>query len=73
MPYLVYSRERDAQARSRAEAEARGCDMEGTTAWWPVIEGPEGQGLIVTDAADPPRSGGKDPVAAPPDWLSEQP
>jgi len=68
MPYLVYASHSAAHDRSRREAEARGCDMVTTVYWWPVIEGPDDAAVIVTDASDPPRSGGKAPVDTAPDW-----
>lgn len=69
MPYLIYSSHSAAHDRSRREAEARGCDMVGTTHWWPVVEGPDDEAVMVTDADDPPRSSGKTPASAPPQWY----
>lgn len=69
MPYLIYASTAAAERRSEAEATARGCSGV-TTHWWDVVEGPDDAAVIVTDAADPPRSGGKAPVSDPPEWYA---
>lgn len=72
MPYLVYASNDTARDRSEREALARGCDPTGTRCWWPVVEGPNGEAVIVTDADDPPRSDGKATVGEAPQWYLDK-
>ena len=72
--FIPYATLPSAVARSAAEAAARGAGGLGdvTQLWWDVKANPNGPGacIIGVDPADPPRSGGKAPVAEPPDWLA---
>lgn len=71
MQYLLMADAAAAMQRSAEEAEARDCDMIGTTHWWPWRVDPEtGAAVLLIDDGDALRPG-ETASATPPEWLSE--